>query len=69
MQDVLDDFSEGCQHPRFKKILQLLYKISKESAIFTKLPDVDVVLEVKIISVDSSYRGQGLAHHLLYQAK
>ncbi|XP_077287423.1 arylalkylamine N-acetyltransferase 1-like isoform X2 [Arctopsyche grandis] len=66
-EDQVEDCSESCENPKFKKILKLLYKVNNESDIFGYCPDIDVVMDMKIISVDEAYRGKGLAHYLLYK--
>ncbi|XP_073831143.1 arylalkylamine N-acetyltransferase-like 7 isoform X2 [Musca autumnalis] len=49
---------------KFKKIFRLLYTINLKDDIFQKF-DVDKAFDVRILSVDSQYRGQGIAKHLV----
>ncbi|XP_033207599.1 dopamine N-acetyltransferase-like isoform X2 [Belonocnema kinseyi] len=53
----------NCANPKFKKILKLLYCVEKNSNIPEKFPD-QKVLEIRIISVDSKWRGKGIAKAL-----
>jgi len=57
--------ADACLHPRFRKILQLLAAVDRGSDVFSKFPDVDKLVEVRILSVDSAMRGRGIAKVLL----
>jgi GNAT superfamily N-acetyltransferase len=57
--------ADACPHPRFRKILQLLAAVERRSDVFGKFPDVDKLVEVRILSVDSAMRGRGIAKALL----
>ena len=61
------DYIMNCQNPKFKKILKLLYCVEKGSNIGEKFPN-QKVLEIKIISVDSNWRGKGVAKALFEKA-
>ncbi|XP_022193040.1 dopamine N-acetyltransferase isoform X2 [Nilaparvata lugens] len=58
-----------CTNPRFGKILGLLQDVGKQSDVFGQFPDVDRMLEVRIISVDDAYRGQGIAKALIEKTR
>lgn len=61
----MESFADACPHPRFRKILQLLAAVDRASDVFGKFPDVDKLVEVRIVSVDSEMRGRGIAKALL----
>lgn len=48
----------------FKKIFKLLYEHNLKINLFTQF-DVDKIFEIRILSVDSKFRGQGLAKKLM----
>lgn len=56
--------SDSCQHQKFKKILSLFDRIEEKFNIFDLYPDTDVILDGKILSVNSDYRGLGIAGRL-----
>lgn len=58
----------GCSNPKFKKILRLLTTINKQSGVFAQFP-VDKILDIIILSVDESYRGQGICKALIERTK
>lgn len=55
--------------PKFSKILGLLNYVDKEADVFGRCPDVDKVILVEILSVDGSWRGQGIAKKLMNQTR
>ncbi|XP_055600038.1 arylalkylamine N-acetyltransferase 1 isoform X2 [Uranotaenia lowii] len=56
--------ADGCEHPKFKKIMALMDYVDENFDIFALYPDVDQLLDIKIMSVDSRYRGLGIAGKL-----
>lgn len=58
-----------CRNPRFGKILGLLQNVNKQSDVFGQFPEVDRMLEVRILSVDDAYRGQGIAKALIEKTR
>ncbi|KAL1131987.1 hypothetical protein AAG570_011597 [Ranatra chinensis] len=68
-EDSKGDSLEECANPKFKKILNLLTTVSKECDIFQRYPHLDTVLEIRVVSVDNAYRGQGIAKALFDQTK
>ncbi|XP_075232597.1 arylalkylamine N-acetyltransferase 1-like isoform X1 [Lycorma delicatula] len=60
---------EECSNPKFKKILNLLSVVGKQSDVFGQFPNIDKVLEVRILSVDDNYRGKGIAKSLIERSK
>lgn len=56
--------ADGCEHPKFKKIMALMDYVDEHFNIFDLYPDVDRMLDIKIMSVDSRYRGLGIAGKL-----
>ncbi|XP_063915207.1 arylalkylamine N-acetyltransferase 1-like isoform X1 [Zophobas morio] len=58
-----------CPDKKFAKILRLLDHVAVESKIFTHFPDVNKAITVKILSVDSSLRGRGIAKDLMNKTR
>ncbi|XP_073815363.1 arylalkylamine N-acetyltransferase 1-like isoform X1 [Musca autumnalis] len=56
--------ADSCEHPKFKKILQLMDYIEGDFNVFDLYPGTDAILDGKILSVNSNYRGLGIAGHL-----
>ncbi|XP_055636417.1 arylalkylamine N-acetyltransferase 1 isoform X1 [Toxorhynchites rutilus septentrionalis] len=56
--------ADGCEHPKFRKIMAMMDYIDEHFNIFELYQDVDRLLDVKIMSVDSRYRGFGIAGKL-----
>jgi len=50
---------------KFNDITTLLDKVEREADVFTKYPNIDRVMDIKIISVDESFRGQGVCKALI----
>lgn len=61
---IAEPAAASCQHPKFKKILGLMDLLETKFNIFDLYPEVDVAIDGKIISVDSAYRGKGIANVL-----
>lgn len=57
--------SKECNHQKFKKILALLEFVDTQFNLFEIYPDIDRYLDGKFLSVNSNYRGQGIAGKLL----
>lgn len=60
---------EECPNPKFAKILNLLNYVDGQVDVFGKFPDCHKVMSVKIVSVDSSWRGRGLAQELVNKTR
>lgn len=56
---------ESCANPKFKKILQLLSTVTKLSDVFGHFPTAEKILDIRILSVDESCRGQGICKALI----
>ncbi|XP_011191301.1 arylalkylamine N-acetyltransferase 1 isoform X1 [Zeugodacus cucurbitae] len=56
--------ADSCQHAKFKKILALFERIEENFNVFDLYPDTDVILDGKILSVNTEYRGLGIAGRL-----
>jgi len=50
---------------KFNNITAFLDKVEREADVFKKYPNVDRVMDIKIISVDESFRGQGVCKALI----
>ncbi|XP_041777045.1 dopamine N-acetyltransferase-like isoform X2 [Anopheles merus] len=53
--------ADNCAHPKFRKIMALMDHVDEQFDIFELYPDIDRFLDCKIISVDTNYRGMGIA--------
>jgi len=49
---------------KFKIITTFLDKVEREANVFKKYPNVDRIMDIKIISVDKSFRGLGVCKAL-----
>ena len=67
-QEEMEKYADTCPHQRFRKILQLLAAVDRGSDVFGKFPDVDKLVDVRILSVDSEMRGRGIAKALLQKS-
>lgn len=50
---------------KFNDITTLLDKVEQEANVFQKFPNVDRIMDIKIISVDESFRGHGVCKALI----
>lgn len=62
--DEEPQFIATCRNPKFKKILKLLHYVDRNVNRDDKFRGLDI-LEIKIISVDSNWRGKGVGKALL----
>ncbi|GLV36018.1 Arylalkylamine N-acetyltransferase-like 7 [Carabus blaptoides fortunei] len=53
---------------KFRRIFGLLYNINQELDLFSKY-NVDDIFEFRIVSVDSRYRGSGIAKQLMLRSE
>lgn len=58
-----------CPNKKFAKILKLLDFVDREANVFGQFPDVQKILSLKILSVDGSWRGQGIAKALIDKSR
>lgn len=58
-------YAADCKHPKFKKILTLMEYIDAHFSLFNLYPDINSYLDAKILSVNSNYRGYGIAGKLM----
>lgn len=66
----IDEIEEvDCPDKKFEKILKLLDHVAVESNVFGKFEDCDKALTVKILSVDSAWRGRGIAKELMDKSR
>ncbi|KAM7360539.1 speck isoform 2-T2 [Cochliomyia hominivorax] len=56
--------ADSCDHPKFRKVLELMDFIESDFNVFDLYPDTDVIVDGKILSVNSNYRGMGIAGRL-----
>ncbi|XP_011296840.1 dopamine N-acetyltransferase isoform X2 [Fopius arisanus] len=54
------DYIKSCENAKFKKILKLLHHVDQKVDIMNRYPDKKI-MDIRIISVDSNWRGQGVA--------
>lgn len=65
-----DDEDDNCNdNLKFKEIVVLLEKIKKEADVFAQYPNVNRILEIKIVTVNEAYRGQGVCKALVDKTK
>ncbi|KAH8394624.1 hypothetical protein KR222_000303 [Zaprionus bogoriensis] len=60
--------ADGCSHPKFKKILSLMDHVGDKFDIFDQYPNENLILDGKILSVNTNYRGMGIAGRLTERA-
>lgn len=49
---------------KYKKFMALFQKIANESDVFRKFPQVNRILEIKIVGVNEVFKGQGVCKAL-----
>ncbi|XP_063978800.1 arylalkylamine N-acetyltransferase 1-like isoform X2 [Diachasmimorpha longicaudata] len=54
------DYIKACENAKFKKILKLLHHVDQEVDVLKRYPEKKI-MDIRIISVDSNWRGQGVA--------
>ncbi|XP_060873743.1 arylalkylamine N-acetyltransferase 1-like isoform X2 [Metopolophium dirhodum] len=64
--DITED-QEGSV--KFKEFMTLFKKIEQESDIFERYPDVNRVMDIKVVAVNEAFRGQGVCKALFYKSK
>ncbi|KAL7737776.1 hypothetical protein ACLKA6_006166 [Drosophila palustris] len=60
--------ANGCEHQKFQKILALMDHVEEQFNIFDLYPNENLILDGKILSVNSNYRGMGIAGKLTERA-
>ncbi|XP_052749587.1 arylalkylamine N-acetyltransferase 1-like isoform X2 [Galleria mellonella] len=64
------DKSEDCPNEKFRRILKVLEHLNREAKIWEKLPEsCDKVIEVRIASTHSAWRGRGLMRVLCEESE
>ncbi len=58
-----------CSNPKFKKILQFLSTVTKRADVFGHFPNAEQILDIVILSVDESCRGQGICKALVEKTR
>ncbi|EDW35641.1 GL17369 [Drosophila persimilis] len=66
--EVPEKAADSCDHPKFKKILSLMDYVEEKFNIFDYYPNEELILDGKILSVDTNYRGLGIAGRLTERA-
>lgn len=70
-----NDVNNGCDSENYKEsskfsyIKTFLYKAEREVDVFSQYPNVDHIMDMKIITVDKAYRGQGVCKALIGKSK
>lgn len=65
-----DDDGDTCNaNLKFKDIVVLLEKIKREADVFAQYKNVNRILEIKIVTVNEAYRGQGVCKALVDKTK
>ncbi|VVC43656.1 Hypothetical protein CINCED_3A007826 [Cinara cedri] len=68
-EEKIEDENGPDDNTKFKTIGTFLDKVEREADVFTKYPNVDRLIDIKIISVDESCRGQGICKALIDKTK
>ncbi|XP_025204683.1 dopamine N-acetyltransferase-like [Melanaphis sacchari] len=63
------DEEKNDKSPKFNDIMDLLSKAERDINIFEKYPSIDRIMELKIITVNEAYRGQGVCKTLVNKSK
>lgn len=58
------EYIRSCANAKFKKILRLLHYVDKRVNVGGQFRDLSI-MEIRIISVDANWRGQGIAKALI----
>ncbi|XP_076247423.1 arylalkylamine N-acetyltransferase 1 isoform X4 [Calliopsis andreniformis] len=66
-KDEEPEYITTCENPKFKKILKLLHYVDKNVNHDGKYRGLNI-LEIRIISVDTNWRGKGIAKALVEKA-
>ncbi|KAL0266722.1 UNVERIFIED_CONTAM: hypothetical protein PYX00_009190 [Menopon gallinae] len=61
--------SSECTNDKFRKVMNLLIESDRQTDIFSRYPKLDSLLDVKIISVDTNWRGMGICKALLEKTR
>ncbi|XP_067011556.2 arylalkylamine N-acetyltransferase 1 isoform X2 [Anabrus simplex] len=67
--DQIEANADACPNSKFRKILKLLATVEKRADLFNRFPDVDKLMEVRVLSVDGAHRGRGIATALLNKTR
>lgn len=69
-EDDDSDDDEACnENSKFKSIMVLLNKIKQEADVFAQYPNVNRIMDIKIVTVNEEYRGQGVCKALVDKTK
>lgn len=60
-----EESEENVEDVKFNYITTFLDKVERDVDVFNRYPNVDGLMDIKIISVDESYRGQGICKALI----
>lgn len=63
-EEVEPDYIKNCNSLKFKKILKLLHYVDQKADLFNRYPEKKMI-DIRIISVDNNWRGQGIAAALV----
>lgn len=68
--DVDKDDDHLCnKNMKFKDIMMLMGKIRREAKVFVRYPNVNRIMEIKVVSVNDAYRNQGVWKALVNKTK
>ncbi|XP_025418855.1 dopamine N-acetyltransferase-like [Sipha flava] len=65
-ENEVEVFDESLQ---FNKILIILDKVQREANVFGQYPNANRIMDLKIITVDKAYRGQGICKALVNKTR
>lgn len=69
VEEEVDDDEICNENSKFKNIVVLLDKIKREADVFVQYPNVNNIMEIKIVTVNDEYRGQGVCKALFNKTK
>ncbi|KAE9537685.1 hypothetical protein AGLY_006708 [Aphis glycines] len=67
IQEIGEENNE--KSSKYNDIMGLLDKAERDTDIFGKYPNIDRIMELKIITVNEAYRGQGICKALVNKSK
>lgn len=67
LENCNEENQEKCV--KFKEFMNIFQKVKQESDVFRKYPDINRIMDIKIVAVDEAFRGQGVCKALFEKSK
>lgn len=67
IKKISDENNDKC--PKYNHIMDFLDKAERDVDVFGQYPNIDRIMELKIITVNEAYRGQGVCKALIDKSK